>query len=107
MIEDPVAGRPQGHHFHPRFVSVRSGVGNGSPPTTHQPLQGVARGVHTFEGLKPRRLDQVRQAIRARHLSHNTEQAYIGWIKRFIFFPGKRHPAEMGEAEIGQFQLGV
>jgi integrase len=38
----------------------------------------------------------VRQAIRARHLSQNTEQAYIGWIKRYIFFHGKRHPAEIG-----------
>jgi integron integrase len=45
----------------------------------------------------------VRQAIRTRHLSRNTEQAYISWIKRFIFFHNKRHPAEMGEPEIGQF----
>jgi integron integrase len=53
--------------------------------------------------LKPKLLDRVRQAIRARHLSRNTEQAYVAWIKRFIFFHGKRHPAEMGEVEIGQF----
>jgi hypothetical protein len=51
----------------------------------------------------PKLLDQVRQAIRTRHLSPHTEQAYIGWIKRFIFFHGKRHPIEMGEAEIGRF----
>mgnify|MGYP000005133873 CR=1 FL=1 len=52
---------------------------------------------------KPKLLDQVRQAIRTRHLSYNTEQAYVGWIKRFIFFHKKRHPKEMGELEIGQF----
>ncbi len=52
---------------------------------------------------KPRLLDRVRQAMRARHLSPKTEEAYIGWMKRFIFFHGKRHPAEMGEAEIGRF----
>ncbi|MBI3000326.1 MAG: integron integrase, partial [Deltaproteobacteria bacterium] len=52
---------------------------------------------------KPRLLDQVRQAIRTRHYSYRTEKAYIHWIKRFIFFHDKRHPAEMGEAEIGQF----
>ncbi len=52
---------------------------------------------------KPKLLDQVRQAIRTRHLSYSTEQAYTGWIKRFIFFHNKRHPAEMGEAEIGRF----
>jgi integrase len=32
-----------------------------------------------------------------------TEKAYVGWIKRFIFFPNKRHPAERGEAEIARF----
>lgn len=52
---------------------------------------------------RPRLLDQVRQAIRTRHYSYMTEKAYIGWIKRFIFFHNKRHPAEMGEAEIGRF----
>jgi hypothetical protein len=45
----------------------------------------------------------VREAIRTRHYSLRTEKAYIQWIKRFIFFHGKRHPLEMGEGEIGQF----
>src|SRR3989475_9390292 len=45
---------------------------------------------------KPRLLDRVRDAIRARHYSRRTEDAYVGWIKRYIFFHGKRHPAEMG-----------
>lgn len=52
---------------------------------------------------KPKLLDQVRQAIRTRHYSYMTEKAYVGWIKRFILFHNKRHPAEMGEAEIGRF----
>lgn len=52
---------------------------------------------------KPKLLDQVRQAIRARHYSKRTEKTYVDWIKRFIFFHGKRHPLEMGEAEINQF----
>src|SRR5438132_11087589 len=52
---------------------------------------------------KPKLLDQIRQTIRTRHLSPHTEQAYVGWIKRFIFFHNKRHPTEMGEAEIGRF----
>ena len=46
-------------------------------------------------------LDQVRDAIRVRHYSIGTEEAYLGWIKRFILFHGKRHPREMGEAEVG------
>jgi len=52
---------------------------------------------------KPKLLDQVRQAIRTRHYSYMTEKAYVGWIKRFIFFHNKRHPVEMGEAEIAHF----
>lgn len=52
---------------------------------------------------KPRLLDQVRQAIRIRHYSSRTEKAYVHWIKRFIFFHDKRHPAEMAEGEIARF----
>ena len=52
---------------------------------------------------KPKLLEQVRQAIRTRHYSYMTEKAYVGWIKRFIFFHNKRHPAEMAETEIAQF----
>jgi integron integrase len=52
---------------------------------------------------KPKLLDRVRGAIRSRHFSRNTEDAYVGWIKRFIFFHGKRHPAEMGEPDVTRF----
>lgn len=52
---------------------------------------------------KPRLLDRVREAIRARHYSHRTETAYVGWIRRYIFFHGKRHPTNMGSAEITRF----
>ncbi len=49
---------------------------------------------------KPKLLDQVRQAIRTRHYSPRTEETYVHWIKRFIFFHHKRHPAEMAEADL-------
>ena len=52
---------------------------------------------------KPRLLDQVRLAIRTRYYSYKTEEAYVGWIRRFILFHNKRHPAEMGEREIARF----
>ncbi|HTR03243.1 MAG TPA: integron integrase [Thermoanaerobaculia bacterium] len=52
---------------------------------------------------QPRLLDRVRQAIRARHYSLRTEEAYVGWIRRYILFHQKRHPMEMGEAEINAF----
>ncbi len=48
-------------------------------------------------------LNSVREAIRVRHYSIRTEDAYLGWIKRFILFHGKRHPKEMGVAEVSEF----
>ena len=52
---------------------------------------------------RPKLLDQVRKAIRTRHYSPKTEESYVHWIKRFIFFHNKRHPVEMSEKEIAQF----
>jgi site-specific recombinase XerD len=52
---------------------------------------------------KPKLLDLVRDAIRTRHYSRRTEEAYVLWIRRFIVFHGKRHPRELGEAEVAGF----
>ncbi len=52
---------------------------------------------------KLRLLDRVRQAIRTRHYSRRTEKTYVAWIRRYIFFHGKRHPAEMGATEVTRF----
>ncbi len=49
---------------------------------------------------KPRLLDQVRDKIRLKHYSIRTEQAYVDWIKRFILFHDKKHPATMGAQEV-------
>jgi integron integrase len=58
----------------------------------------------TAEGApRPRLLDRVREAIRTRHYSRRTDKAYVHWIKRYIFFRSKRHPAEMGATEITRF----
>lgn len=51
----------------------------------------------------PRLLDRVRDRIRLKHYSRRTEAAYVGWIRRFILFHGKRHPLEMGKVEIEAF----
>src|SRR3546814_136754 len=51
----------------------------------------------------PKLLDQVRQRLRVKHYSLRTEQAYVGWIRRFILANGKRHPREMGEREVEAF----
>ncbi len=62
-----------------------------------------AQGATGTSAPKPKLLDQVRDAIRARHMSPRTEEAYAHWIKRYILYHHKRHPAEMGPAEITQF----
>jgi site-specific recombinase XerD len=58
-------------------------------------------------GLRPKLLDRVRQAIRLRHYSRRTEQAYVAWIRRFIVLNGKRHPRELGEHEVTAFLSGL
>lgn len=55
------------------------------------------------ESGPPKLMDRVREALRARHYSDRTEDAYCNWIRRFIRFHGLRHPAEMGEREINEF----
>jgi hypothetical protein len=48
-------------------------------------------------------LDSLREAIRVRHYSIRTEEAYVGWAKRFILYHDKRHPNDMAEAEVAAF----
>ncbi len=63
--------------------------------------QSQPRVAPRFGGRKL--LDQVRVELRTRHYSRRTEQAYVRWIRRFVIFHGRRHPAEMGEREVAQF----
>ncbi len=51
----------------------------------------------------PKLLDRVREANRLRHGSRSTEKSYVGWIRRYILFHGKRRPAEMGAPEVTRF----
>jgi integron integrase len=55
------------------------------------------------ETSKPRLLEQVRHSLRMRHYSYRTEAQYLGWIRRFILFHHKRHPRDMGAAEVEAF----
>ena len=48
-------------------------------------------------------LDQVRDKIRFKHYSLSTENTYLSWIKQFILYNGKRHPVDMGAAEVEAF----
>jgi integron integrase len=55
------------------------------------------------EPPKPRLLDQVHQVLQLGHYSRRTAEAYVHWIRRFILFHRKRHPAEMAEPEVVAF----
>jgi hypothetical protein len=52
---------------------------------------------------KTKLLDQMRHVLRLKHMSIRTEDAYVQWVKRFILFHHKRHPADMGAVEIRAF----
>lgn len=56
-----------------------------------------------MDAQPPKLLDQVRAALRIKHYSLRTEDAYVNWITRFILFNDKRHPKDMGRAEIETF----
>ena len=54
-----------------------------------------------MKGSKPKKLLMlVREAVRRRHMSGRTEESYVSWIKRYIYFYGRRHPATMSEREV-------
>ena len=61
-----------------------------------------SHGTHDWR-QPPKLLEQVREAIRARHYSLRTEETYLRWMKRFILFHGKRHPRDIGVQEVQQF----
>ena len=65
---------------------------------TNQNLVGKVVPIHGT-GI----LEQVRNVIRLKHYSLRTEQTYMQWIKRFIFFNGNRQPSHMGEKEVSNF----
>jgi integron integrase len=77
--------------------SLRPVNGPGNRETSPQPVSDHAAATAV------KLLDQVRQAIRTRHYSYRTEEAYVGWIRRFVRFHHERDPAAMGAAEVSRF----
>ena len=64
---------------------------------------GKDAAVTERSGKEPRLLDQIRARCRLRHYSIRTERAYVGWARRFILANGRRHPRDMGVAEVEAF----
>ena len=54
-------------------------------------------------GAPPKLLVQVRHAIRLHQYSPRTEEAYVGWVRRFVRFSGMRHPAGLDGSDVTQF----
>jgi integron integrase len=83
------------------------------PAPPRQPNAGPARalvrdaprwgGKPGVAGSGPRLLDRLREAIRMRHYSRRTEKAYVGWVRRYVVFHGKRHPSLLGKDEASAF----
>ncbi len=69
-------------------------AGGAKPPRETNPPRRIE---------KPKLLDQVREAVRVRHYSMRTEEAYVGWIRRFVVFHDLKHPIEMAEDEIREY----
>ena len=55
----------------------------------------------------PKLLTRMRSKLRLGHYSQRTEQAYLGWVLRFVRHHRLRHPADLGETDVIAFQLGV
>ena len=68
---------------------------NTPKPLSLQPFPPVSQG--------KKLLDQYSEALRNRHYSLRTEKTYIGWVRQYILHHKKRHPREMGVAEINDF----
>ena len=66
-------------------------------------LANQSESIDFHENKNPRLIDQIRNVIRFKHYSIRTEQSYIDWIKRYIFFHNKKHPRDLGETHINAF----
>jgi integrase len=76
-----------------------------SQPANRRQQTPQAASVVSFPegGTRPKLLDQVRHAIRTRHYSRRTEDAYLHWIRHYIVFHGKTHPSTLGAPDISAF----
>ena len=71
-----------------------------SSPAGFYPPKNASTSSYVPKPSEPRFLEQVANACRMKHLAYRTEQAFVGWVKRFILFHNKRHPTEMGATEV-------
>src|SRR5215208_832542 len=81
-------------------MQKRSGDFSGVPPAK---IDSFGNEEKQFSGPVPpprKLLDHVRDVLRVNHYSVRTEEAYVGWIRRYILYHNKKHPREMGALEV-------
>jgi site-specific recombinase XerD len=66
-------------------------------------FHGVDRGTSGAARQQPKLLDQVRERMRRLGMACRSEEAYVGWVRRFVLANGKRHPRDLGAPEIERF----
>jgi len=102
----PAGSSPPDHPTRPDTPAAGASLG-WAPPDGEAPATAIAEAPSSGTGSpgtsSPKLLDRVRLAVRRMQYSPRTERAYVGWIRRFILFHGKRHPAEMGEEEVSRY----
>lgn len=99
-----VAGRKRGGKgIFQNNSAGKEGGGEGRKARRIVREESPAYGAGAAAPKAPRLFDQVRGVLRFHHYSIRTEEAYLGWIRRFILFHGKRHPNELGAEEVRAF----
>lgn len=76
---------------------------HGQIESLHLLTDSVMVSTSTLPTPRPKLLDEVREALRLKHMSIRTEDAYVRWVRRFVLFHDTRHPAELGAPEIRSF----
>lgn len=84
-------------------MPVRDSCGDRRRPQLARMVSGVVHRLAVVPPPAPKLLDRVRSALRVRHYSRRTERSYVGWIRRYVLFHGKRHPQEMSAPEVRDF----
>ena len=87
----------------PRPDPASAGAASDSAASDASVSDPVPSGCAAAQATPKRLLDRLRAAIRVRHYSIRTEDAYVDWARRFILFHDKRHPSELGASEVAAF----
>ena len=78
-------------------------IESATTPSPYSTVEAYADMASTTEAQKPKLMDQMRQVMRVKHYSYQTEKSYLNWARRYILFHEKRHPSELGTAEVRAF----